>query len=109
MIEPILSYASELWWVVQTTNSVPNEKDITIDVFSCNVTFKWINLIQSIFFDLGMSFIFDNQIGLCDMNNIRQVSCDQFVQKWLSYLLTNFILLPQTLGLKTTLVLVIGI
>ena len=45
-------------------------------------TFKWIKYVESIFNDIGMGYIFQNQIGYCNSGLIKQILSDQFVQKW---------------------------
>lgn len=47
-------------------------------------SFKWLNCIESIFNDVGLSYIFENQIGFIDVKYITQILHDQFIQKWFS-------------------------
>lgn len=53
---------------------------------SQNVNFKWINFVESIFNETGMSYIFSNQIAFYDKALLKQVLLDQFIQKWYSEL-----------------------
>jgi hypothetical protein len=46
--------------------------------------FNWLNCIESIFNDVGLSYIFENQIGFIDVKYITQILHDQFIQKWFS-------------------------
>ena len=45
-------------------------------------TFKWVKYVESIFNDIGMGYIFQNQIAYADRSLIKQILSDQFVQKW---------------------------
>ena len=45
---------------------------------------KWLNYIESIFNDIGLSYIFTNQTGYIDVNYVTQLLQDQFIQKWFS-------------------------
>jgi hypothetical protein len=47
-------------------------------------SFKWLNCIESIFNDVGLSYIFENQIGFIDVKYITQILHDLFSQKWFS-------------------------
>ena len=47
-------------------------------------SFNWLNCIESIFNDVGLSYIFENQIGFIDVKYITQILHDQFIQKWFS-------------------------
>ena len=49
-----------------------------------NVNFKWINFVESIFNDTGMSFIFSNQFAVFDKTYLSTILRDHFVQKWYS-------------------------
>ena len=49
----------------------------------CN--FKWLNYVQSIFDDVGLSYVWNNQFVLSSTDIkvlVRQILCDQFIQKW---------------------------
>ena len=47
-------------------------------------TFKWIKHVETIFDEVGMSYIFKNQYAFCDKIVVKQILCDQFIQKWYS-------------------------
>ena len=47
-------------------------------------SFKWLNCIESIFNDVGLSYIFENQIGFINVKYITQILHEQFIQKWFS-------------------------
>jgi hypothetical protein len=44
--------------------------------------FKWITCVESIFNEVGLGYIFQNQIGYFDKNMVKQILRDQFIQKW---------------------------
>ena len=44
-----------------------------------NVNFKWINFVESIFNDTGMSFIFSNQFAVFDKTYLSTILRDHFV------------------------------
>ena len=46
--------------------------------------FKWINNVESISNDVGLGYIFANQIGSFDKAYIYQILCDQFITSWFS-------------------------
>jgi hypothetical protein len=43
-----------------------------------------LNCIESIFNDVGLSYIFENQIGFINVKYITQILHEQFIQKWFS-------------------------
>ena len=45
-------------------------------------TFKWIKCVESIFNEVGLGYIFQNQVGYFDKNMVKQILRDQFIQKW---------------------------
>jgi hypothetical protein len=49
--------------------------------------FKWISFVQSVFDDIGLSYVFESQFPICMSSiksAIKQRLCDQFIQKWFS-------------------------
>ena len=44
-------------------------------------TFKWIKCVESIFNEVGLRYIFQNQVGYFDKNMVKQILRDQFIQK----------------------------
>ena len=49
--------------------------------------FKWISFVQSVFNDIGLSYVFESQFPICMSSiksAIKQRLCDQFIQKWFS-------------------------
>jgi hypothetical protein len=49
---------------------------------STGKTFKWIKCVESIFNEVGLGYIFQNQVGYFDKNMDKQILSDQFIQKW---------------------------
>jgi hypothetical protein len=45
-------------------------------------TFKWIKCVESIFNEVGLGYIFQNQVGYFDISMVKQILRDQFIQKW---------------------------
>jgi len=43
--------------------------------------FKWIKCVESIFNEVGLGYIFQNQVGYFDKNMVKQILRDQFIQK----------------------------
>jgi hypothetical protein len=41
--------------------------------------FKWITCVESIFNEVGLGNIFQNQIGYFDKNMVKQILRDQFI------------------------------
>jgi hypothetical protein len=44
--------------------------------------FKWIKCVESIFNEVGLGYIFQNQVGYFDKNMVKQILWYQFIQKW---------------------------
>ena len=44
--------------------------------------FKWIKYVESIFNEVGLGYIFQNQVGYFDKNMVKEMLRDQFIQKW---------------------------
>jgi hypothetical protein len=44
--------------------------------------FKWIKYVESIFNEVGLGYIFQNQVGYFDKNMVKEILRDQFIQKW---------------------------
>ena len=57
-----------------------------------NVNFKWINHIKSIFDNVGLSYVWNQQnpIHLVELKlTVKQKLTDQFIQKWYNLIATS--------------------